>query len=288
MSPCATQNQALWPVPNSSSSSGEVIPQIVEGYGFDDVDGQEVPGQNEASDFPIETATANTVVSGTYSGGQIAMKIVKQAEFDYFMGLVLPHAVTFTINVTYSTASGNVTTDATFSGTLISAVETNDGAVVNPVSWYTFTMNQLEGPQDIPANATINTTKFVLNDNEALVVGPFFSPVESTQLWLHTQSSLGGKKETNWKVVIWKIDDDYNRCRERSRRLRTGRRRRTSRRARCFIALTRSLRPAGSGNTRSASSARITPVMRHCSRSKRSTALTSVRMSSTRPIRWCE
>lgn len=130
---------------------GEVIPQIVEGYGFDDVDGQEVPGQNEASDFPIETATANTVVSGTYSGGQIAMKIVKQADFDYFMGLVLPHAVTFTINVTYNTASGSVTTDANFSGTLISAVETNDGAVVNPVRWYTFTMNQLEGPQDIPA-----------------------------------------------------------------------------------------------------------------------------------------
>ncbi|MCR4014997.1 phage tail protein, partial [Enterobacter hormaechei] len=78
---------------------GEVIPQIVEGYGFDDVDGQEVPGQNEASDFPVESATATSVVSGTYSGGQIAMKIVKQAEFDYFMGLVLPHAVTFTINV---------------------------------------------------------------------------------------------------------------------------------------------------------------------------------------------
>lgn len=125
---------------------------------------------------------------------------------------MLPHAVTFNINVTYSTASGTVTTDATFSGTLISAVETNDGAVVNPVRWYTFTMNQLEGPQDIPANATINTTKFILNDNEALVVGPFFSPVESTQLWLHTQSSLGGKKETNWKVVIWKIDDNYNRA----------------------------------------------------------------------------
>lgn len=189
---------------------GEVIPQIVEGYGFDDVDGQEVPGQNEADDFPVETATANTVVSGTYSGGQIAMQIVKQAEFDYFMELVLPHAVTFTINVTYNTASGSITTDATFSGTLISAVETNDGAEINPVSWYTFTMNQLDGPQDIPATATINTTTFILNDNEALVVGPFFSPVESSQLWLHTQSSLGGKKQTNWKVVIWKIDDNYN------------------------------------------------------------------------------
>nr|WP_237736203.1 hypothetical protein [Lelliottia amnigena] len=189
---------------------GAVIPQIIEGYGFDDVDGQEVPGQNEAGDFPIETATATTVVSGTYSGGQIAVKIRKQAEFDYFMGLVLPHAVTFTINVTYSTASGSVTKDATFSGTLISAVETNDGAVVNPVRWYTFTMNNLQGPQDIPATATINTTKFILNDNEALVVGPFFSPVASSQLWLHTQSSLGGGKQTNWKVVIWKIDDSYN------------------------------------------------------------------------------
>lgn len=155
-------------------------------------------GARQASDFPIETATANTVVSGTYSGGQITMKIVKQAEFDYFMGLVLPHAVTFTINVTYNTASGSVTTDATFSGTLISAVETNDGAVVNPVRWYTFTMNQLSAR--ISANATINTTKFILNDNEALVVGPFFSPVESTQLWLHTQSSLGGRKRPTGRL----------------------------------------------------------------------------------------
>lgn len=189
---------------------GEVIPTINEGYSFDDVDGQEVPGANQGDSFPVETATATTVVSGTYSGGQIAMKIVKQASFDYFMGLVLPHAVTFDINVTYATASGSVTTDATFSGTLVSAVEANDGAVINPVRWYTFTMGDLDGPPDIPANATINTTKFVLNDNEALVVGPFFSPVESTQLWIHTQSSLGPKKQTNWKVVLWKIDDDYN------------------------------------------------------------------------------
>lgn len=189
---------------------GEVIPSINEGYSFDDVDGQEVPGANENESFPVESATATTVVSGTYSGGQIAMKIVKQAEFDYFMGLVLPHAVTFDINVTYSTPSGTVTTDATFSGTLVSAVQTDDGAATDPVQWYTFTMADLDGPLDVPATATINTTKFVLNDNEALIVGPFFSPVDSEELWIHTQSSLGGKKETNWKVIIWKIDSDYN------------------------------------------------------------------------------
>lgn len=189
---------------------GEIIPIINEGYSFDDVDGQEIPGPNESDSFPIESASANTVISGMYAGGQIAMKIVKQADFDYFMGLVLPHAVTFTINVTYSTASGSVTTDATFSGVLISAVETNDGAVINPVHWYTFTMSQLSGDADIPAGATINTTTFILNDNEALVVGPFFSPVESEELWLHTQSSLGGGDYTDWTVTIWKIDDNYN------------------------------------------------------------------------------
>ncbi|EPT8887094.1 host specificity factor TipJ family phage tail protein [Cronobacter malonaticus] len=189
---------------------GETIPTINEGYSFDDVDGQEIPGPNESDNFPVETASANTVVSGNYAGGQISMKIVKQTEFDYFMGLVLPHAVTFTINITYNTSTGSVTKDALFSGVLISAVETNDGAVTNPVRWYTFTMNQLSGPPDIPAGAKINTTKFILNDNEALVVGPFFSPVESRELWLHTQSSLGGGDYTDWKVVIWKIDDNYN------------------------------------------------------------------------------
>ncbi|MGX8902012.1 host specificity factor TipJ family phage tail protein [Citrobacter werkmanii] len=189
---------------------GEVIPTINEGYSFDDVDGQEMPGPNESDNFPIESATANTVVSGEYAGGQIAMKIVKQAEFDYFMDLVLPHSVTFAISISYNTASGSVTEDVWFSGTLISAVQSDDGSVVNPVQWYTFTMSNLQGPSTIPVNATINTTTFTLNDNEALVVGPFFSPVESTELWLHTQSSLGGGNWADWTVTIWKIDDDYN------------------------------------------------------------------------------
>ena len=196
---------------------GEVIPQIVEGYGFDDVDGQEVPGQNEASDFPIETATANTVVSGTYSGGQIAMKIVKQAEFDYFMGLVLPHAVTFTINVTYSTASGTVTTDATFSGTLISAVETNDGAVVNPVRWW---------------------------------LGRSFPRSSQRSCGFIPSPAWAGRKRRTGRWSSGKLTTTTTRYRERNRPSRTDRRRRTSRRVRCFIALTRSLRPEDSGNTR--------------------------------------
>ncbi len=190
---------------------GDVIGSINEGYQFDDVDGQEVPGKNESDDFPIETATASTVVSGSYSGGQILMKIVKQSNFDYFMGLALPHAVSFTINATYPTASGNVTADFTLSGNLISATQTDNGSITAPVYYYNFVMDSIEGSNaSYISTATINTAKFILNDNQALVIGPFFSPVESSRLWIHTQSGLGGKSETNWQVTIWKVDTDNN------------------------------------------------------------------------------
>lgn len=189
---------------------GDVIPVVNEGYHFDDVDGQEVPGLNESGDFPVETATANTVISGVYAGGQVAMKIVKQASFDYFADLTFPHPVTFTINVTYPITGGTRTEDVTLSGRLIQFQETNDGAVVNPTYYYTFTFDRLNGPAIPIQDATINTTKFILNDNAALIVGPFFSPIASSQLWLHTQSGLGGNSETNWKVTIWKVDDSNN------------------------------------------------------------------------------
>ena len=189
---------------------GDVIPVVNEGYQFDDVDGQEVPGLNESGNFPVETATANTVISGVYAGGQIAMKIVKQASFDYFADLTFPHPVTFTINVTYPITGGTRTEDVTLSGRLIQFQETNDGAVVNPTYYYTFTFDRLNGPAIPIQDATINTTKFILNDNAALIVGPFFSPIASSQLWLHTQSGLGGNSETNWKVTIWKVDDSNN------------------------------------------------------------------------------
>ncbi|MBU5647760.1 MoaD/ThiS family protein [Pluralibacter sp. S54_ASV_43] len=189
---------------------GDVIPTVVEGYQFDDVDGQELPGPNESESQPQQSATANTVISGTYSGGQIAMKIVKQDEFDFFKDLPKPSPVKFTINVTYATATGNVTQDVTIFGNLISCVQSDNGAVINPVYYYTFAFDSLSGPGIPIETATINTTKFILVQNSGVDVGPFFSPIPSSQLWIHTQSRLAGRNDVTFKVVIWKVDDDNN------------------------------------------------------------------------------
>lgn len=191
---------------------GQVIPVIYEGFEFDDVDGQELPGPNESEDFPAYTATATTVISGELAGGQIAMKILKQDEFDYFYSLAFPHAVTFVINVTYNTASGSVTRDVTLNANLFNATLTDDGELVDPERYYTFYFDELSGgdAQEIPTDATINTTKFVLNDNQPLVIGPFFAPLEGDQLWVHFQAQLGNDNWANYTGTIWKIDDDNN------------------------------------------------------------------------------
>ncbi|SAD94581.1 Uncharacterised protein [Enterobacter ludwigii] len=161
---------------------GEVIPQFIEGYQFDDVDGQELLGPNEKEGMPIESTTATTVISGVYAGDDIAMKIVKQADFDYFLGLIIPHPVTFTSNVTRPVPGGSVTEDVQLSGSMISIVESDDGSVINPVKYYTFTFNKISAPGFDLSGVTINTTKFILADNGTLVVGPFISPVQSAQL----------------------------------------------------------------------------------------------------------
>lgn len=191
---------------------GEVIPVIYEGFEFDDVDGQEIPGPNESGEFPAYSATANTVVSGQFSGGQVSMKILLQSQFDYFYNLSKPHAVTFVINVSYNTASGPVTRDITLNADLFNATITDNGATINPVRYYNFFFNNLSGSdaQTTPSNATINTTKFVLNDNQPLVVGPFFAPVEGGQLWVHFQAQLGDGDYANYSGTIWKVDADNN------------------------------------------------------------------------------
>ena len=126
-----------WPVPNTSFISlGEVIPTINEGYSFDDVDGREMQDKRKRQ---ISGRIGNCQYRGKvvkYAGGQIAMKTVRQAGVRLLHGAPCYHThVTFTINVTYNTTSGSVTEDVISSGTLISAVQSDDGAVIDPVQW---------------------------------------------------------------------------------------------------------------------------------------------------------
>ncbi|MGQ3902953.1 host specificity factor TipJ family phage tail protein [Mixta calida] len=191
---------------------GENIPVIYEGFEFDDVDGQELPGPNESGEFPAYSASANKVISGQFSGGQVSVQIVKQSSFDYFFNITKPHSVTFVVNVTYNTASGPVTKDIALSADLFNATQTDNGSVSSPVYYYNFFMRNLGGADaaTTPSNATINTTKFVLNDNQALTMGPFFAPVEGQQLWVHFQGQLGGGYYAPARIEFWKVDESNN------------------------------------------------------------------------------
>lgn len=189
---------------------GAVIGTLNEGYAFDDVDGQELDGPDKATGNIVHQSTTNSIVQGTYAGGQISVKIIKNNNFDYFYEIVKPVDVTFIINVTYATASGNVTKNISVNGTLISATLTNDGAVINPVQWYTFVFSSLTGPDinETPATATINTTYFQITQYESVVVGPFFSAVESTYLWIHMSANQAKGKKGPVQLTWWKVDDD--------------------------------------------------------------------------------
>lgn len=190
---------------------GEVITQIIEGFAFDDIDGQELPGPNESGDFPIQTATTTTgMVSGSFVAGQALIKIKKNSDFDYFYDLTKPHSISFVVNVTYGTVSGPVTKNITVYADLVKAATTNDGAVVSPQYFYEFTFSNLSGNDiaQVPADATINNTIFTLNDNEALTIGPSFSPVAGTQLWVHLNAQLGHGDWARTNVTFWKVDDD--------------------------------------------------------------------------------
>ncbi len=189
---------------------GQSIPVIYEGFGFDDVDGQELLGPNESEGLPVESATADNVISGGYAGGQISIKIEKQGEFDYFRDLALPYPVTFVVNVTYQTASGSVTKDITVTADLFEVVESDDGSLINPDEYYTFYFRNLSGTDiaQVPETAVFNTTKFVLNDNLGVTIGPVFSPLESEQLWVHLNAQLGGGKSAEATIKIWQVDDE--------------------------------------------------------------------------------
>ncbi|WP_318837407.1 MULTISPECIES: host specificity factor TipJ family phage tail protein [unclassified Providencia] len=188
----------------------EVIPLINEGFEFPDIDGQELPGPNESKDIPQQTATANEVVSGEIKGGEAAIKIVKQDEFEYFYELTKPRSISMTVNVSYDTPQGTVNADVKIDAQLVDAKESDDGSLINPVEYYEFFFTNLSGTDlaQLPPNAAVNTTKFILYDNQFLTVGPFFSPVDGDQMWIHLQAQLGGGDNCNATVEIWKINTD--------------------------------------------------------------------------------
>ncbi|MGV2937231.1 host specificity factor TipJ family phage tail protein [Providencia sp. AGC89] len=188
----------------------EVIPLINEGFEFPDIDGQELPGPNESKDIPQQTATANEVVSGEIKGGEAAIKIVKQDEFEYFYELTKPRSISMTVNVSYDTPQGSVTKDVKIDAQLIDAKESDDGALIGKIYYYEFFFTNLSGTDlaQLPPNAVVNTTKFILYDNQFLTVGPFFSPVDGDQMWIHLQAQLGGGDNCNATVEVWKINTD--------------------------------------------------------------------------------
>ncbi|MEX6370353.1 host specificity factor TipJ family phage tail protein [Providencia huaxiensis] len=188
----------------------EVIQLINEGFEFPDIDGQELPGPNESKDIPQQTATASEVVSGEIKGGEAAIKIVKQDEFEYFYELTKPRSISMTVNVSYDTPQGSVTKDVKIDAQLVDAKESDDGSLINPVEYYEFFFTNLTGTDlaQLPPNAVVNTTKFILYDNQFLTVGPFFSPVDGDQMWVHLQAQLGGGDNCNATVEIWKINTD--------------------------------------------------------------------------------
>lgn len=187
--------------------AGAVIPNINEVYLFDDVDGQELLGPNESDEVPKQTASANQIVSGEIAGGEVKVTIVKQDEFDYFFDLLKPHDVTVELSVTYKTPQKEVTENIKVSAVLYLAEESDDGSLIDPEYYQTFYFRDITG-LNIPADSKVNTTRFILNDNQLLTVGPFFSPVEGEQLWVHMNANLDSGGRAKFNIRYWKVDDE--------------------------------------------------------------------------------
>lgn len=189
---------------------GTVIPEIIQGFEFDDVDGQEVLGPNESGSEIVATATTNDVISGTLTGTSAAIKIVQSSDFNYFFDIPKPLPVQVTVNVTRHLAAGDVTGDITFSASLDSVAESNDGSIIDPTEYFTFQLSDINSPVEIPSGSTINNTIFTLTENKGNISGPYFAAIEGGELWVHMQAQLGSGARAIFELDYWAVDDDNN------------------------------------------------------------------------------
>ncbi len=191
---------------------GEAIGEIAQGYAFDDVDGQEIPGPNENNDTIKQQATTNSLTVGKFAGGQFYARIAKTGDFDYFNDAPKPFSVSVVVNVTYNTASGAVTRDVTVDARLFQSSITDDGAVINPTQFYNFWFDNLSGSDYavLPADTVVNTVLFTIIEYAGVVIGPFFAALASEQLWVHLYANLGKNYDAPARVTLWQVDDDNN------------------------------------------------------------------------------
>lgn len=189
---------------------GEVIPEIIQGYAFDDVDGQEMPGTNEQTTNIVHQATSTNLLTGTFAGGQFYAKINKENAFDVFYDTPRPFSVTATVNVTYNTASGSVTRDVNVAANLFNAELSDDGALINPQEFYEFWFNNLSGSDiaQLPADTVVNSTLFTITQYETIAVGPFFAALAGDQLWLHLYANQSDDEDGPARLTWWQIDED--------------------------------------------------------------------------------
>ncbi len=191
---------------------GTVIPEIIQGYAFDDVDGQELPGTNEQTSNIVNQATTNNLLAGSFAGGQFYAKIEKQNEFDVFYDSPKPFSVTITVNVSYNTASGLVTKNINVSASLFNSALSDDGTLIDPQQFYEFWFNYLSGPdfEGLPADATVNSTLFTLTQYSTIAVGPFFAALPGDQLWVHLYANEAGGYDGPARITWWQVDTDNN------------------------------------------------------------------------------
>ncbi|HDU2922673.1 TPA: MoaD/ThiS family protein [Klebsiella pneumoniae] len=191
---------------------GTVIPEIIQGYAFDDVDGQELPGTNEQTTDITNQATTNSLLTGTFAGGQFYAKIAKANDFDVFYDTPKPFAVTVTVNVTYNTASGSVTKDINVTANLFQSEISDDGALIDPLEYYEFWFSGLGGADfaALPADAVVNDSLFTITQYGTIAVGPFFAALEGDQLWIHLYANENGGYDGPARLTWWQVDEDNN------------------------------------------------------------------------------